>query len=226
MIDNKVVEQIKNRKSIMLANYTPSAVATQSKEKGYRFDPAFEGEPSREFVTFDELYDINMKTRAIKTGLLVIEDPDADLIYEILGVQRDKVLTEEAIEKMATDTSIENQKRIIEIAEVSTIERLRACYVHLVNERDERASFVIGDIINRRYREIINNKRQSAIVVDKVPPAATSGADNKELELIKKELEEYKQSNAEMMAMIKAFMESKKGETREAKHTTNKKPKK
>lgn len=224
MIDKKVVEEIKRRTSIALANYSTNTVTVESKYTGYKFEPALDGQPSREFVSYEELYDIHMKTKAIKNGLLIIDDEDADDIYEVLGIQdwKNTIITEDDIEKMATDTSIENQQKIIDIKDMSVMERLRAKHTFLVNENDERASYVVGNLIALRYKELINNKQYSVLKVGK-PEEKT--VDSKELELLKAELEEQRKANAEMMAMMKSLMESKNATT-EKKAATKKTTKK
>lgn len=225
-MDNKKIAEIKSRQSIMLANYTPSYVVATSRVRGYSFNPAVNGEPSYEFVSFDELYDINMKTRAIKNGLLIIADDEADDIYEILGITnwRDTIISEDKIEEMATNTSLANQKKIVAIKETSTIERLRAKYTQLVNNRDERASYIIGDLIDRRYREIINNQTYTNIKVDE--PAEEVKSEIKRLkdeikgyQSLKEELDKYKELNEELRQVVMSI----KGEQSASKKRITKK---
>lgn len=225
MIDNKKTEEIKRRTSIALANYSTSTITAETKYRGYKFEPAFNGEPSREFVSYEELYEIHMKTKAIKNGLLIVDEPDAEDIYEVLGMSnwQETIVTEADIDKMATDSSIENQKKIIAIKDISVMERLRTRYIYLVNQKDEKVSYVIGSLINGRYKELINNKSYSSLQVNE---PETANGDNKELELIKAELEEQRKVNAEMMAMIKSFMADKDNSvknTKTRKPTTTKK---
>ena len=222
MIDNKKTEEIKRRTSIALANYSTNTITAETKYRGYKFEPAFNGEPSREFVSYEELYEIHMKTKAIKNGLLIIDEPDAEDIYEVLGMSnwRETIVTEEDIDKMATDSSIENQKKIIAIKDISVMERLRTRHIYLVNQKDERVSYVIGSLINDRYKELINNKPYSSLQVNE---PETTNVNNKEMELIKAELEEQRKVNAEMMAMIKSFMSN---NAEQVKNTVANKPKK
>lgn len=209
-MDKELIDKIKSSTTIKVCNYSQSFIATSTRYKSFSFDRVSEdGIPSFEYLSWDEIFEINSKSKVFKTGTLIIEDEYADEIYELLGIKdwKDTVYTEDDIYNMATDSSEDNLNRIISLNDLDVIERLRACYTQLSNEENPKATIVVGKMINGRYSEIINGKRTTQLSVSTmktVNPSEETKILKEENELLKKKLEDF----TAMMEQFKSQMGS------------------
>lgn len=222
-MDKQLIDKIKSSTTIKVCNYSQSFIATSTRYKSFSFDRVSEdGIPSFEYLSWDEIFEINSKSKVFKTGTLIIEDEYADEIYELLGIKdwKDTIYTEDDIYNMATDSSEDNLNRIISLNDLDTIERLRACYTQLSNEENPKATIVVGKMINGRYSEIVNGKRTSQLSVSTMKTVNSS----EETKILKEENELLKKKLEDFTAMMEQF-KSQMG-TNDNKEVVDDKPKK
>lgn len=222
-MDKELIDKIKSSTAIKVCNYSQSFIATSTRYKNFNFDRVSEdGTPSFEYLSWDEIFEINSKSKVFKTGTLIIDDDHSDEIYELLGIKdwKDTIYTEDDIYKMATDSSEDNLNRIISLNDLDTIERLRACYTQLSNEENPKATIVVGKMINGRYSEIVNGKRTSQLSVSTMKTVNSS----EETKILKEENELLKKKLEDFTAMMEQF-KSQMG-TNDNKEVVDDKPKK
>lgn len=203
-MDKKLIEQIKTSTTIKVCNYSQSFVATSTRYKNFTFDRVSEdGIPSYEYLSWDEIFEINSKSKCFKTGTLIIEDDNVDAMYELLGVKdwRNTIYTESDIYTMATDSSEENLNHIIGINSLDVMERLRACYTRLSNEENGNATVVVGKMIDNRYKEIVNGKQNSQLSVSSM----TTSNQGEETRLLKEENKLLKEQLNELTVFMQQF---------------------
>ena len=211
---------------IKVFNYTNSKICVESANRGYVFDPAKDGVPSLEVMSFDEIEYINSKGEIFRSGALRFEESQQEEIFEALKYPqwRDTLISEDDIDDIIFNPTIENQNRLISIKNAGTIERIRAKLVYYNNLEKDGVSHKITNMINERFDELRRGIYNSKIVVGEIKRINTADeieSVKEQNEALKKKIEEMETMMAEVLAK-KAESES---DTSDAKKKVSK-PKK
>lgn len=197
--------KIQDKVRIKVLNYSGVKVCAEGRKKGYTFEPCRDGLPTFDFMDFEEIELINSRSPVFRTGGLRFDPADEVEIFEALGNYkwRDELYSEEDLEDMIFNPTIENQERVIKIKDMATIERLRGKLVFYTNEETEGISTKNSDLINKRFRELCANKVNSQITIREIKSEKT---DSGEFESIKKQNELLQKQILQMQDMMSAFM--------------------
>lgn len=199
---------ITNEIHIKVYNYTQAKVCVTGRLRGYVFEPANGTIPSMHLLSFEDIEFINSRSSIFRTGGLRFDPAKEEEIFEALAYYnwRDTVLSEADIEDIIFNPTEENQMKVINLKDISTMERIRGKLVYHLNQDSDSISTKNANLIKARWKELRNNKLNSALIVRPVAPAATV-----ELESVKaqnaslqSELDELKQMMAAMMSQMAA----------------------
>lgn len=196
---------IKKDTRMKVYNYSPCKIAVQGRQKGYLFEQASDGFPTFELMDLDDIEYINSKSPVFRTGALRFDAEYEEEIFHAIGM--DKVdgvfFSEEDIDHVLVNASPENQKKIIGVKDIMTIERIRGRMVYLVNTRDEHITTVIQHTVNERFAELNRGLVQSRIAVREAAPIEDHSNVQAMLEQNAMLLEQIKQMQEQIKQMQK-----------------------
>lgn len=184
----------RGKKDIRVFNECPFSVNLVGQRRDYIFPPATDGEPTMNFVDFDEIEYAHSRGKVFSIGLLTFAEEDREGMYAALGIKdwQSKVWTNEEIEDIITHPSMDKMQKVIDIRDIISLERVRGMMVKFMNEKRDISQNVIN-IINARFRELnagnynTNIEIRPADVEQKVSPS---------------EVDELKKQMAEMKALM------------------------
>ena len=185
----------RGKKDIRVYNECPFQVNLVGQRRDYIFPPCLDGEPTMNFVDFEEIEYAHSRGKVFNIGLLTFAEEDREGMYEALGVKnwKDKVWTNDEIKDIITHPSLEKMQKVIDVKDLITFERIRGMMVRFVNEKRDVSQNVIN-LINARYRELNAGSVTSKIVIRPTDVEEKVSAD---------EVADLKRQLAEMQEMMK-----------------------
>lgn len=186
---------IKETDKIKVLNKTQTRICFNVKDRAYDFPPAREESPVFNRMPFEDIDYVNNRTPLFKNGCLTFEDSVAAKVYKELGIdpKDGTIWTEADIRDAIVNPTPENQKRIIELKDELTIERLRAELVGLTNSGQYDVSNRVADLVNGRYNELRRGIIKSKLSVDdSVLPDKAVDELTKQNANLQKQIEELK----------------------------------
>ena len=185
----------RGKKDIRVYNECPFQVNLVGQRRDYIFPPCLDGEPTMNFVDFEEIEYAHSRGKVFNIGLLTFAEEDREGMYEALGVKnwKDKVWTNDEIKDIITHPNLEKMQKVIDVKDLITFERIRGMMVRFVNEKRDVSQNVIN-LINARYRELNAGSVTSKIVIRPTDVEEKVSAD---------EVADLKRQLAEMQEMMK-----------------------
>jgi len=185
----------RGKKDIRVYNECPFQVNLVGQRRDYIFPPCLDGEPTMNFVDFEEIEYAHSRGKVFNIGLLTFAEEDREGMYEALGVKnwKDKVWTNDDIKDIITHPNLEKMQKVIDVKDLITFERIRGMMVRFVNEKRDVSQNVIN-LINARYRELNAGSVTSKIVIRPTDVEEKVSAD---------EVADLKRQLAEMQEMMK-----------------------
>ena len=185
----------RGKKDIRVYNECPFQVNLVGQRRDYIFPPCLDGEPTMNFVDFEEIEYAHSRGKVFNIGLLIFAEEDREGMYEALGVKnwKDKVWTNDEIKDIITHPNLEKMQKVIDVKDLITFERIRGMMVRFVNEKRDVSQNVIN-LINARYRELNAGSVTSKIVIRPTDVEEKVSAD---------EVADLKRQLAEMQEMMK-----------------------
>ena len=185
----------RGKKDIRVYNECPFQVNLVGQRRDYIFPPCLDGEPTMNFVDFEEIEYAHSRGKVFNIGLLIFAEEDREGMYEALGVKnwKDKVWTNDEIKDIITHPNLEKMQKVIDVKDLITFERIRGMMVRFVNEKRDVSQNVIN-LINARYRELNSGNVTSKIVIRPTDVEETVSAD---------EVADLKRQLVEMQEMMK-----------------------
>lgn len=195
----------RGKKDVRVFNECPFQVNLVGQRREYIFPPCTDGEPTMNFVDFDEIEYAHSRGKLFSIGLLTFDKSDREGMYEALGIKdwQSKVWTNEDIEDVIMHPTLDKMQRVIDIKDIITFERVRGMMVHFVNGKRDVSQNVIN-IINSRYRELNSGNTSTKIVIRPVDVQAPVSSED--VDALKRQL-------AEMQAMMAKMMDSRNVES-------------
>ena len=189
----------RSKKDIRVFNECPFQVNLVGQRRDYIFPPCLDGEPTMNFVDFDEIEYAHSRGKVFSVGLLIFAEEDREGMYDALGIKdwKSKVWFNSDIEDIIMNPTVEKMQRVIDIKDVITFERVRGMMVRFVNEKRDVSQNVIN-VINSRYRELNAGNITSKIVVRSSDVAANVSVD--EVDALKKQIAEMQRMMEKMAA--------------------------
>lgn len=212
---------IKETEKIGVLNYNENRVSlVVAPDKSYSFDPSIDGEsPTIISMTIDEIRYAN-NFNAFRNGMLFFEESKAEDVYNILGIKDWKnILTNKDIREIILHPTYEGLEKLIAIKDSAMFERVRAAYHKLKTEDAHDISIRVVQIINTRYKELLNRQVNTSIVLTKkdIPDAINSA----EVNDLKAQNAAMQEQMSQMQALIEKLMASQDNTEKKPKRTTN-----
>lgn len=199
----------RGKKDIRVYNECPFQVNLVGQRRDYIFPPCLDGEPTMNFVDFEEIEYAHSRGKVFNIGLLTFAEEDREGMYEALGVKnwKDKVWFNADIEDIIMHPTLEKMQRVIDIKDLITFERVRGMMVRFSNEKRDVSQNVIN-LINARYRELNAGNVTSKIVIKPADVEEKVSVD--EVADLKRQLAEM-QDLVKKLAMEKLSIDVSKG---------------
>lgn len=199
-----------NRMSVL--NYNENCVYVKTEpQKSVKIEASENGEPSVIPLTLDEIKFVN-NSSAFKTGNLEFPEDIEDELYETLRIDKSKVLKLSEIKDIILNPTKDGLNKILSITSLSDFDRVRGQFQKLKND-GYKLTLDVADLIERRTKELFDNKIKSNLIIESVTPVAQNEERIKELE----------QQIEEMKALCASVLNSTKSETVDiAQETTEK----
>ena len=198
----------RGKKDIRVYNECPFQTNLVGQRRDYIFPPCMDGEPTMNFVDFEEIEYAHSRGKAFSIGLLTFAEEDREGMYEALGIKdwKKTVWTNDDIEDIILHPTVDKMQRVIDIKDLITLERVRGMAVRFTNEKRDVSQNVIN-VINQRYREITSGNMTSKIVIRSSD--ITPNVSAEEVDALKKQIAEMQKM---MEQMAKANSASKEPE--------------
>ena len=190
----------RGKKDVRVFNECPFQVNLVGQRREYIFPPCIDGEPSMNFVDFDEIEYAHSRGKLFSIGLLIFADDDQEGMYDALGIKdwKNRVWRNSDIEDIIVNPTVDKMQRVIDIKDIITLERVRGMMVRFVNEKRDVSQNVIN-LINARFRELNAGNTNTKIVVR---PADVEGSKaSAEVEALNKKIAEMQKMIDKMMSM-------------------------
>lgn len=184
----------RGKKDIRVYNECPFPVNLVGQRRDYIFPACLDGEPTMNFVDFDEIEYAHSRNKVFNIGLLIFAEEDREGMYDALGIRdwRDKVWFNKDIEDIIMHPTLDKMQRVIDVKDGITFERIRGMVVRFVNEKRDVSQNVIN-IVNARYQELNSSVMTSKIVIRPADVETKVSAD---------EVADLKRQLAEMQEMM------------------------
>ena len=191
----------REKKDIRVYNECPFQVNLVGQRREYIFPPCMDGEPTMNFVDFDEIEYAHSRWNSFKIGLLTFNEEDREGMYEALGIKnwKETVWFDKDIKDIILNPTLEKMQRVIDIKEMITLERVRGMMVKFVNEKRDVSQNVIN-VINARFKELNSGSTSSKIVIRQSDVERSPAASSEEVNDLKRQLEEMKKLMAQMVS--------------------------
>ena len=184
----------RGKKDIRVYNECPFQVNLVGQRREYIFPPCMDGEPTMNFVDFDEIEYAHSRWNSFKIGLLTFNEEDREEMYEALGIKnwKETVWFDKDIKDIILNPTLEKMQRVIDIKEMVTLERVRGMMVRFVNEKRDVSQNVIN-VINARFKELNSGNISSKIVIRQSDVERSPSISSEEVDELKRQLKEMKQ---------------------------------
>ena len=199
---------IKETEKISVLNYNENRVSVEvAPHKSYSFEPSPDGKtPTVIPMTIDEIRYAN-NSSAFRNGTLFFDKAKEEDVYKELNIDNWKdILTNSDIEDIILHPSFDGLQKLIEIKDTASFERVRAAFHKLKQDGTHDVSVRVAQIINTRYKELLNRKIHTSIQLSKkdIPEIAH----NEEMDELKAQNAAMQEQMAQMQKMIEQMMAS------------------
>ena len=192
---------IRDKNDIRVYNECPFQVNLVGQRRDYIFPPCEDGEPTMNFVNFDEIEYAHSRGKLFTIGLLFFDEAEQEKLYEALGIKdwQKKIWRNSEIEDAIMNPTLEKMQRIIDVKDMITLERIRGMMVRFVNEKRDVSQNVIN-VINTRFKELNSGNTTSKIELRASDVEKRVSAD--EVDALKKQLEETQKLMLQMQQQM------------------------
>lgn len=199
---------IKETEKISVLNYNENRVSVEvAPHKSYSFEPSPDGEtPTVIPMTIDEIRYAN-NSSAFRNGTLFFDKSKEEDVYKELNIDNWKdILTNSDIEDIILHPSFDGLQKLVEIKDTAAFERVRAAFHKLKQDGFHDVSVRVAQIINTRYKELLNRKIHTSIQLTKkdIPEVMR----NEEMDEIKAQNAAMKEQMEQMQKLIEQMMAS------------------
>ena len=194
-----------NENKIKIENHNPYAVSFRTNLREYYMGAASnEGIPTIEYVTLEDLKYLNGQSKDIRTGNIIINAEDREEVFKALNIVDNGEYFENAeIRDMIINPTADGIRRIINITDRFTFERVFAQYIGIKNDGEYDVSNRVANILERRYEEIQHRIFNTKIAINE------KGFKQKEnIEDIKKEKESLASTVQELQRQLEELKAS------------------
>jgi hypothetical protein len=203
------ISTLSELKSITVLNYNENSVyAKTAPNVSIKFEPAINGEPSTTPLTLDEIKYLN-NTNVFKTGILEFYPDLEDELYEVLRIDKDKVLKANEIRTILTNPTKDGLTKLLSMTSITDFDRVRGQFQKLKSE-GYRLTIDVAELVEKRTKELFNNKIKSDFQIEKND---ADTANQKRVDDLEKQLAEMKKLMMELQAQNSTVQNSVKEES-------------
>ena len=187
-------------KTYLVLNYSPSPIGIRTRNDSFVIEGGNSEEPTSMPFTLDEIVQINSGSRVFTSGLLRFEKEYEKDIYEELRIHDwQNIMTDEEIEEIIKNPTVEGLQKILDIKIEIYFERVYGVFMGLLNAGYPISQKVQNIMKARRY-EFSRNIKTTKI---SITPKDTQNDDiEKNVDEIRAQNEELKKQLAEIQAMM------------------------
>lgn len=199
---------IKETEKISVLNYNENRVSVEvAPNRSYSFEPSQDGKtPTVIPMTIDEIRYAN-NSSAFRNGTLFFDKSKEEDVYKELNIDNWKdILTNSDIEDIILHPSFDGLQKLVGIKDTAAFERVRAVFHKLKQDGSHDVSVRVAQIINTRYKELLNRKIHTSIQLTKkdIPEVMR----NEEMDEIKAQNAAMKEQVEQMQKLIEQMMAS------------------
>ena len=143
----------------------------------------------------DEIKYVN-NSKVFKNGILEFPSDLEDELYEVLRIDKDKVLKFNEIRDILLNPTKDGLTKILSITSLSDFDRVRGQFQKLKYD-GYRLTLDVADLIDKRTKELFNNKIKSDVMIEKIDMESTN---QKRVDELERQLEEMKAMLAQALA--------------------------
>lgn len=168
----------------------------------------------------DEIKYVN-NSKVFKNGILEFPSELEDEIYEVLRINKDKVLKFNEIRDILLNPTKDGLTKILSITSLSDFDRVRGQFQKL-KYNGYKLTLDVADLIDKRTKELFNNKIKSDVMIEKID---MENKNQKRVDELERQLEEMKAMLAQALAAKTESTSNKEKDTEEVtKNTVKKSP--
>lgn len=193
---------MKEIEKINVLNYNENRVSVEvAPGKSYIFEASEDGKrPTVIPMTMDEIRYAN-NYNAFKMGMLFFDKDVEEEVYKALNITDwQNILTNDDLRDIILHPTFDGLSKILAIKDSSTFERVRGAYQKLKATGTFDVSERVAQIIDARYKELLNRKLNTSIELTKVDIA--SEVQSAQVDELKEQNAAMQQQIAEMQKMI------------------------
>lgn len=158
---------------VRVYNYNSFGVSMKTNDRSVllsgTLDPNY---PTMETFAFKELEYVNTHSPVIRNGMVEFDEGERDEIYKALHLNKwaDSCIFEREIDQMLTTATFETMKRVVEVKDMPTIDRIYAHMMRLMRENAVDVSSRVQKVVTVRRNELREGVMTSKIqLVPKKP---------------------------------------------------------
>lgn len=168
----------------------------------------------------DEIKYVN-NSKVFKSGILEFPSDLEDEIYEVLRIDKDKVLKFNEIRDILLNPTKDGLTKILSITSLSNFDRVRGQFQKLKYD-GYKLTLDVADLIDKRTKELFNNKIKSDVMIEKID---MEGKNQKRVDELERQLEEMKAMLAQALSTKTEVAPTKEESTEDmSKNTVRKSP--
>lgn len=194
---NLKISTINEIKHISVLNYNENCVCINiAPGKSLLFEESSYDSPTTIPLSLDEIKYAN-NSNVFKTGALEFQEDLEDELYDVLRIDKNKVLKLSEIREILINPTKTGLQKIISIQSLSDFDRVRGQFQKLKNE-GYKLTLDIANLIERRTNELFNNQAKTNIIID-------------DADVVKEEskVRELEEKLARMEELLKSSLEDK-----------------
>ena len=143
----------------------------------------------------DEIKYVN-NSKVFKNGILEFPSDLEDEIYEVLRIDKNKVLKFNEIRDILLHPTKDGLTKILSITSLSDFDRVRGQFQKLKYD-GYKLTLDVADLIDKRTKELFNNKIKSDVMIEKIDMESKN---QKRVDELERQLEEMKAMLAQALA--------------------------
>ena len=168
----------------------------------------------------DEIKYVN-NSKVFKSGILEFPSDLEDEIYEVLRIDKDKVLKFNEIRDILLNPTKDGLTKILSITSLSDFDRVRGQFQKLKYD-GYKLTLDVADLIDKRTKELFNNKIKSDVMIEKIDMESKN---QKRVDELERQLEEMKAMLAQALSTKTEVAPTKEKSTEDmSKNTVKKSP--
>lgn len=209
-------------KHISVLNYNENCVCINiAPGKSLVFEESSYGSPTTIPLSLDEIKYAN-NSNVFKTGTLEFQSDLEDELYDILRIDKNKVLKLSEIRDILINPTKVGLQKIVSIPSLSDFDRVRGQFQKLKND-GYKLTLDIANIIEKRSEELFKNQIKTDIIIDD-SDIVKENSKVHELEKKLARMEELLKASLEKEEMKKNISDIKTPKTESTKTVSRKKP--